>query len=135
TTADLAATGGDPAVDAAATAAVEAASQAAGEAPAVTPEPPAPTPEPPTPTPEPPTPTPAIFAVTSNTQANLRASPDLNAQIVGGTQPGQAINVVGRTADGQWYRLDTGSWIFAQLINGAPADAPVVDPNAPAAIA
>jgi cytoskeletal protein RodZ len=117
--------------------AVPAATEAPAAAPPPAAEAPTATPAPPAPTPVPPTPVPAIFPATANTQANLRASPSLEAEIVGGTTPNQAINLVGQTADGLWYRLDIGSWIFGELVTGAPAGIPVLDPNAlpPAAAA
>ena len=88
-----------------------------------------PTPEPPTATPVPPTPTPLPVPAVANTQANLRAAPNLEAAIVGATEVGQQINVVGQTSDAQWFLLDTGGWIFSALVNGAPTGLPVTDPT------
>jgi cytoskeletal protein RodZ len=82
---------------------------------------------PPTPTPELPTPspTPVILLATVNTNANLRAGPGTDFAIAGGLQPGQQIQIRGRTADGQWFLLDNNQWVFAQLVANPPADAPV----------
>ncbi|WP_298980619.1 helix-turn-helix domain-containing protein [Caldilinea sp.] len=83
----------------------------------------------PTPTPAPTAPTAAPARVI--TAANLRQGPSTEFPIVGGAVEGQEILLVGRNADGSWYRLDNGAWIFAQLVENAPADLPVVE--APAA--
>jgi hypothetical protein len=68
-------------------------------------------------------------AATVNTLANLRSAPNLESELVGSAQVGQAINIVGRTSDGLWYLLDTGGWIFGELVTGAPQDAPLADPT------
>ncbi len=94
---------------------------------------PAPTPEPPTPTPLPPTPAPVPVVV--NVQANLRAGPSTETEIVGAAQLNETVNVIGKTADSQWYRLASGAWIFGQLLTAPPETIPVIDPNAPLAVA
>ena len=81
----------------------------------------------PTPTPTPNTPVPARVI----TAANLRQGPSTEFPIVGGAVEGQEILLVGRNADGSWYQLQSGAWIFAQLVENAPPDLPVVE--APAA--
>jgi uncharacterized protein YraI len=65
------------------------------------------------------------------TAANLRQGPSTEFPIVGGAVEGQEILLVGRNADGSWYQLQSGAWIFAQLVENAPPDLPVVE--APAA--
>ncbi len=95
--------------------------------------PPTATPEPPTPTVEPPTATPAAQPATVAVQANLRASPNLDAEIVGAAQVNDQIRIVGQTADAQWFLMDNNAWIFAQLVGTPPAGVPVVDPAAVAA--
>lgn len=67
---------------------------------------------------------------TANTLANLRAAPSTTADITGSAQPGQALSIVGKNAAGDWLKLDTGSWIFAALVDNAPADLPVVSADA-----
>lgn len=96
---------------------------------------PTPTPVPPTPTPEPPTatPTPAFQSVAVVTQANLRSVPSLDGTIAGGVEPGVLVNIIGISADQQWYRLDNGNWIFAQLVAAPPVAPPMADPNVPVA--
>lgn len=65
---------------------------------------------------------------TANTLANLRDAPNTTtAAIVGTAQPGQALSLVGRNAAGDWLQLESGSWIFAELVNDAPANLPVVE--------
>jgi cytoskeletal protein RodZ len=98
---------------------------------------PTPTVEPPTPTPtlEPPTatPTPAVQTVAVTTQANLRSGPSTDATIAGAAQVGVNVNLVGRSADGLWYLLDNGAWIFAELVAAPALPLAVADPNAPPA--
>jgi hypothetical protein len=52
-----------------------------------------------------------------------------NSKSLGGTITGQAINIVGRNADGTWFRLDNGGWVFATLVANPPAleSVPVVN--------
>lgn len=85
----------------------------------------------PTATPAPPTPTP--LPATVNEAANLRGAPNTEGTIVGAANPGDLINIRGQSADAQWYLLDSGAWIFAQLVTNAPASVAVVDPNTVAA--
>lgn len=67
---------------------------------------------------------------TANNIANLRAAPDISASVVGSTTVGQALVLVGKNAAGDWLKLDSGSWIFAELVDNAPADLPVVAEDA-----
>jgi len=96
-------------------------------------EPPTPTPALPTPTPAPtlppPTPTPAAQAVAVTTQANLRSAPSTDAPVAGAAEAGVIVNVVGRSSDGLWYLLDSGAWIFAQLVAAPAAPVAVTDPT------
>jgi hypothetical protein len=57
---------------------------------------------------------------TVNRNANLRAGPGTNYQIAGYARAGQSLTLVARTSDSQWYQLNTGQWIAAFLVNGAP---------------
>ncbi|MBI3959298.1 MAG: SH3 domain-containing protein [Chloroflexi bacterium] len=81
-----------------------------------------------------PTPAPAASTATptANTIANLRAGPNTSAAITGTAQPGQALVIVGKNAAGDWLKLESGSWIFAALVNDAPGDLPVVAEDAAA---
>lgn len=77
----------------------------------------------PTPTPEA-TPVPQATEAVSPTvtvDANLRAGPGTTFEVLGGTVTGQAINIVGRNADGTWYRLDNGGWVLGTLVANPPA--------------
>ena len=58
---------------------------------------------------------------TTTTDANLRAGPGTEFPIIGGTITGQAINIVGRNADGTWFRLDNTGWVFGELVANPPA--------------
>jgi len=83
----------------------------------------------PTPTPQPeilaPLPAPPVPA-TASTAANLRAAPNLDAAVVGSAAEGEALPLTGQSADGTWYQLQSGAWIFAQLVSDPPADLPIV---------
>jgi cytoskeletal protein RodZ len=84
----------------------------------------------PTPTPQPAEvapPAEAVQPATVITAANLRQSPSTEAPIVGAATEGETLAIVGRTADGAWFQLESGAWIFAQLVNNPPADLPVVE--------
>jgi hypothetical protein len=79
---------------------------------------------------------------TTTTDANLRAGPGTEFPIIGGTITGQALNIVGRNADGTWFRLDNTGWVFGELVANPPAldTVPVVNADgtpveAPAATA
>jgi uncharacterized protein YgiM (DUF1202 family) len=79
-------------------------------------------------TPTPPTAT-GVITPTVTTDANLRSGPGTNFDAIGGTVIGQEINIVGRNADGTWFRLDNGGWVFGTLVANPPAldSIPVVD--------
>lgn len=72
--------------------------------------------------------------------SNLRAGPGTSFAVVGTAAPGQAVTIVERNEAGDWYRLDTGVWIAAFLVEVQPsadstalADAPApTDPPVPA---
>lgn len=86
----------------------------------------------PTPTPVPP---PVLPSVTVN--ANLRSGPGTDFPIIGGTIAGQTINIVARSAAGDWFLLDNGGWVASFLVANPPniVDVPVFDPTAPAPVA
>ena len=73
-----------------------------------------------------PTPAPAAAEATVNTGANLRSGPGTDYPILAGLPAGQAITITGRSADGTWFVLSDGSWVFAELVTNPPADVPVV---------
>ncbi len=67
---------------------------------------------------------------TVTVDANLRAGPSTEFEVVGGTVTGQAINIIGQNEAGDWYLLDNGGWVFATLVTNPPADVPVVPDDA-----
>lgn len=69
---------------------------------------------------------------TANSIANLRAAPNTSAAVITSTIAGQPLVLVGKNAAGDWLKLDSGSWIFAELVDNAPADLPVVSEDTPA---
>ncbi|MFO7632852.1 MAG: helix-turn-helix domain-containing protein [Caldilinea sp.] len=87
----------------------------------------------PTPTPQPALPAAAPASpATVITAANLRQGPSTDFPIVGAAVEGQELTIIGRSADSTWYQLENGAWIFAQLVDNAPAELPVIEaPTAP----
>jgi hypothetical protein len=74
-----------------------------------------------------PEPAPAQPAAAVNAAANLRGGPGTDYPILAGLPLGQAVTITGRSADSTWYQLSDGSWLFAELVDNAPADLPVVE--------
>lgn len=78
-----------------------------------------------TPTPAPillptPTPTAAPAPPSVTVNANLRSGPGLEFPIIGGTISGQTLNIVARTASGDWFLLDNGGWVAGFLVANPP---------------
>ena len=69
----------------------------------------------------------AAAPATVITAANLRQAPSTEAPIVGAATEGEVLTIVGQTVDGAWFQLESGAWIFAQLVNNPPANIPVVE--------
>jgi cytoskeleton protein RodZ len=69
----------------------------------------------------------AVAAAVVNAAANLRGGPSTDYPILAGLPLGQAVTITGRSADSTWYQLSDGSWLFAELVDNAPADLPVVE--------
>jgi len=61
-----------------------------------------------------------IVQPTSNRNANLRAGPGTEYPIVGQVIAGQVLQLVGKSPGSQWYRLESGQWIAAFLVDNAP---------------
>ena len=57
--------------------------------------------------------------------ANLRSGPGIEFDRVDGVNSGEEVSVVGQSADGEWYLLDSGAWLFSALVVEA-VDVPVV---------
>lgn len=70
-------------------------------------------------------------------KANLRSGPGTTYSVVGSVRAGQALAIVARNAQGDWYQLASGAWIAAFLVSNAPSAAPIATgtstPVAPAA--
>ncbi len=67
-------------------------------------------------------------------QANLRAGPGLDFDVVATIDPPALIRVIGQDATGEWFLVVDGTWVFGELLTEAP-DVPVVDPDAASAVA
>ena len=81
----------------------------------------------PSPTPQVEVPTPVPLTPTTNAAANLRGGPGTDYPIVAGTTQGQAVTLIGQSADGAWFQLDGGTaWIFSLLVDNPTANLPVV---------
>jgi formylglycine-generating enzyme required for sulfatase activity len=75
--------------------------------------------------------TPGHFVSTVTVDANLRAGPGTEFDLLAGTVTGQEINIVGRSSDGDWFRLDNGGWVSGSLVANPPAldTVPIVNAN------
>lgn len=65
--------------------------------------------------------TPTVTGPTVTVDANLRSGPGTEFEILGGTVTGQVLTIVGRNADGSWFRLDNGGWVASRLVVNPPA--------------
>ena len=72
----------------------------------------------------PPTP-PSTQLAAVNADANLRSGPGIEYDRVDGVNFGEEVSIVGISADGEWYLLESGVWLFAALAVEA-VDVPVV---------
>ena len=62
------------------------------------------------------TPKPKVDSATAN--VNLRAGPGTSYLVVGGLEKGDAVQIVGKTGDGQWYRVKLTSGAVAWVASG-----------------
>lgn len=74
-----------------------------------------------------PTPTSRASGPSASANANLRAGPGTNYDVVGGVAAGDALDIIGRNEAGDWYKLTDGSWIAAFLVDNAPVGESIVD--------
>ena len=77
------------------------------------------------------TPTPVPNLAKTNVQANLRAGPSVAYAIVGVLARNTSVQPVSQTSDRLWLKLNTGAWIFADLVDEIPLGLPV-EKNIPA---
>mgnify|MGYP003373760044 CR=1 FL=1 len=70
--------------------------------------------------------------VTALRSANLRAGPGTSNAIVGGTQPGQQLQVSGCNTACDWYQVGDGQWIAAFLVEPVDSASPAAPANLPA---
>jgi len=72
-----------------------------------------------------PEPAPVTGVVTSEGRLNLRSAPDTAAPVVRKLEPGVAVAILERNADGTWLRLrlddGTTGWAAAEYVEGAQA--------------
>ena len=61
-------------------------------------------------------------SVSEDSQADLRSAPSEDADVIGLVAAGGRVNLSGRDAAGNWYRLDDGPWIHADDLVDPPLD-------------
>jgi hypothetical protein len=66
-------------------------------------------------------PTPVTVVGTVNRNANLRAGPGIGYTKVGLARTGTTVTILGTNAAGDWYRLATGEWVAAFLVDKSSA--------------
>ncbi len=66
--------------------------------------------------------TPVSVSVSEDGQADLRSAPGEDADVIGLVAAGGRVNLSGRDATGNWYRLDDGPWIHADDLVDPPLD-------------
>ena len=71
------------------------------------------------------TPEPLPPAAVTNTTSNLRRGPGTDFPLAGQLAPGALVRPVARNSDGTWLQLDSGVWIWAQLVDHVPPGLPV----------
>ena len=62
--------------------------------------------------------------------ANIRSGPGTDYPIISSASASEQIDVVGRTAAGDWLKLAGQGWIFAELVDNVPSDLPTIAPLA-----
>ena len=62
--------------------------------------------------------------------ANIRSGPGTDYPIISSASASEQIDVVGRTAAGDWLKLAGQGWIFADLVDNVPSDLPTIAPPA-----
>ncbi|HXF62803.1 MAG TPA: SH3 domain-containing protein [Caldilineaceae bacterium] len=63
----------------------------------------------------------------ANRNANLRSCPSTSCSIEGRVFTGQPLDLVAQNPDGTWYKLRSGEWIAAWLVDNAPENLPVIE--------
>ncbi len=73
-------------------------------------------------------PTPAETPVT-RVESNLRSGPGLDFPVVRVVPAGTPLTLVGRNEEGDWLRLEDGTWIAFILVDNVPENLPVMVPE------
>ena len=72
------------------------------------------------------TPEPLPAAPVTNTTSNLRSGPGTDFPRAGQLPAGAQVQPVAQNEDGTWLQLDSGVWIWSQLVDHIPPGLPVV---------
>ncbi len=77
--------------------------------------------------------TPTLVGYSVNTTAKIRSGPGFDYDVVGNKAPGDTVEPIARSADGQWLQLGEGQWIFFSSVKGTTRSLPIVPtpPEAP----
>lgn len=78
---------------------------------------------------------PAIKGATAAKAANLRSGPGTTFKVMGGVKAGDPLDIVGKNAKGDWYKLATGAWIASFLVTNPPTVPVVEEPVSSAPLA
>ena len=70
------------------------------------------------------TPKPQVIPVT-NGPSNLRRGPGTNFSLSGQLETGVPVRLIARNSDETWLQLESGLWIWAQLVDHIPSGLPV----------
>lgn len=79
----------------------------------------------------PPTATQPVAGPIANRGANLRAGPGTDYDQVGQVSAGQSLDLIATSQTGEWYKLASGAWIAAFLVDSAPSGLPIAEASAP----
>jgi len=75
------------------------------------------------------TPSPTNAPATAAQTMNRRQGPGTDYPLAGVAKVGEPLDIVGQSADGAWYLLADGAWVFGQLVANPPDQLPVVTPT------
>jgi len=66
------------------------------------------------------------LSATTSVEANLRSGPGTTFELRGSILAGTALALIGRNEAGDWLKLDSNVWIFAELVANIPENLPIL---------